>query len=111
VDAGERRQQGVVAVDVPPGKAPQERRSDELEEARGHHQRRFVCGDSVGERRVPGRSVRVVEHAADEGGDTGSFGPRECLDTVAVGADRGDLHAVGGVGRRVDERLEQRARP
>ena len=29
VDAGERRQQGVVAVDVPAGKAPQERRTDE----------------------------------------------------------------------------------
>ena len=96
VDAGERRQQRVVRVEVAVAEGGEEVRADQLQEAGRDDQVGLVLGDARGERGVPVLRGRVVADRLDEGRHPGGGGAVEARDAVPVRADRDHLAPYAG---------------
>ena len=110
VRAGKGGQQRRVSVDHRAADLLQEGRSEDLHEPGADDEVGSVRDDGRGDRGVPRGAVGVRADRLDEGRDPRALGPGEPLDAGTIRSDGDDLRRVAGIGGRVQQCLEQRAR-
>jgi hypothetical protein len=106
VDAGKRRQQRIVGVDVPAAELGQEPGADQLSEAGGDDQVGCVPRARLGQRRVPLLAAGVVLDPDHERRDAAIRRAGQAGGAVTVRACRDHESAVLRIGARVQQRLQ-----